>query len=680
MKIKSIELSNWRAYQSATFNFDIEDVNKNCILIGAPNGFGKTSLFEAITLCVYGKKGLPLLVRASEAGKIEIPYDKFLSKVIHKSALKSSSRQLSVKISFHNTGNEKIRIERLWYFTPAGIHKAGEEQFAIWINDQVQVPDHGQDRSEWEAELINRYFIPHSLAQFFLFDGERVRDLARMDQATQVKRGIEGLMGVPILRNLSDSLMSYSVRKRSRVRTPKSKTSAAELGSQIEEASEKIKSLSDEISNLELEVSKLDEEQKDLFKELATYGSTHSAKKSELHQSLYDAEREREAVSNQLQNKLVSDFSMGMVGQDLIQMALNLLASDQLLEDWESSRNQGEKGFDNFIGAVKRELNEKSKKIPTEYHPMIIDIVKSTWGSIWYPKPTGCPDKHMFPELHGQIRNKVRERLDNLLKEAGTGLQNSFSQLDKLENEINKTKLEIRTSEAIGPRQEEISSRLTEIGTLLNEKNTARGSKINERDAEEAEKNAKMATLKQITGLEDDAKPILEFANRAEHISKVARKIIEEIVPLQSKELAEKMSEIYRELSNKSLVKKVEIDSEFNVKLIGENEDDIRANEMSAGEEQIFSQTLIFSVVQVSNFDFPMIIDTPLARLSDDHRKSILEYFKNSSRQIVFLSTDTEIIGKYLELLKDNISNTYKLIHQNSDGVGFTSIEKGYFQ
>ena len=95
MKITLIELSNWRAYESAIFEFDTADEDKNCVLIGAPNGFGKTSLFEAITLCIYGKKGLPLLARASDTGRVDTPYDKFLSNVIHKNALNSSSRKVS---------------------------------------------------------------------------------------------------------------------------------------------------------------------------------------------------------------------------------------------------------------------------------------------------------------------------------------------------------------------------------------------------------------------------------------------------------------------------------------------------------------------------------------------------------------------------------------------------------
>ena len=39
-----------------------------------------------------------------------------------------------------------------------------------------------------------------------------------------------------------------------------------------------------------------------------------------------------------------------------------------------------------------------------------------------------------------------------------------------------------------------------------------------------------------------------------------------------------------------------------------------------------------------------MIVDTPLARLDDAHRKSILNYYMNSGRQVIFLSTDTEVV------------------------------------
>ena len=678
MKITSIELSNWRAYQSAVFNFDITNNSKNCVLIGAPNGFGKTSLFEALTLCIYGKKGLPLLARAADKGRAETPYDRFLSSIIHKKALASTSKRLSVKISFVSSDNTKIRVERSWYFNPSGMHKPGDEQFTLWVGEQVQAPEQGQDRTEWESELINLYFVPHSLAQFFLFDGEMVRDLARMDQATQVRKGIEGLMGVPILRNLIESLESYAIKKRAGVRSPKAGTNPADIGRQIQDLDDAIGELKDKIDGLVENLSKLSKEQKELFDEHASFGSTDQSQKVTLHQRLNEAEKQRDEVFNGLQNKLITDFSIGLVGRDVLLSAIDLLDSDQILEEWEASKNQGEKGYDNFINTLSDRLKAASS-VPAKHHQEIVNLIESTWGSIWHPKPEGCPAEQTFSELHGAFRGKIRERLQNLLNESGAGLQSSYVKYDELERAIDQLNADIKNADVIGPRHKQISARLSEITKLMAEDNTAKGAAENELTGLRAEKSNKKATLEQITGMQKDAEPVLKAAERAEHINSVVQKIIEQIIPLQSDELAAKMTRIYKELSNKTLVKKVEIDTEFNVRLIGDDGEDIRETEMSAGEEQIFSQALISSVVEVSNFDFPMIIDTPLARLDDAHRTAILEHFKASGRQIIFLSTDTEIIGKYFNLISENLSNTFKLKNTTSDGVGYTTIQEGYF-
>ena len=79
MKILSIELVNWRAYSQARFEFNPSKIG-SIVVIGAPNGYGKTSFFEAVTLCLYGKTGLPLLARASdqEFGRPAVSYDKSL--------------------------------------------------------------------------------------------------------------------------------------------------------------------------------------------------------------------------------------------------------------------------------------------------------------------------------------------------------------------------------------------------------------------------------------------------------------------------------------------------------------------------------------------------------------------------------------------------------------------------
>ncbi|MEK0082649.1 AAA family ATPase [Benzoatithermus flavus] len=50
MHLRKIELKDWKAYVSASIELPRPTEGRNVILVGAKNGYGKTSLFEAIVL------------------------------------------------------------------------------------------------------------------------------------------------------------------------------------------------------------------------------------------------------------------------------------------------------------------------------------------------------------------------------------------------------------------------------------------------------------------------------------------------------------------------------------------------------------------------------------------------------------------------------------------------------
>jgi len=68
MHISQITLRDWKAYTTANLDFTAPATDKNIILIGAPNGYGKTSLFEGIVLGMFGRDRLPLIARSPFSG------------------------------------------------------------------------------------------------------------------------------------------------------------------------------------------------------------------------------------------------------------------------------------------------------------------------------------------------------------------------------------------------------------------------------------------------------------------------------------------------------------------------------------------------------------------------------------------------------------------------------------
>lgn len=106
MQLRKIELRDWKAYVSTSVDIPRALPNKNVVLIGAKNGFGKTSLFEALVLGLFGQDGLPLIARApfglSPDDRVRTSYNEFLARTLHRSAIEQGRQQCSVSLTFED--------------------------------------------------------------------------------------------------------------------------------------------------------------------------------------------------------------------------------------------------------------------------------------------------------------------------------------------------------------------------------------------------------------------------------------------------------------------------------------------------------------------------------------------------------------------------------------------------
>lgn len=180
MYLKSIVLRDWKAYAVASFDFPEPSDDRNIILIGAENGYGKTSLFEAIVLGLFGQSGLPLVARSpfssDDKQRLATSYRTFLEKALHRGAIDAGRSSCSVKLTFVDDG-EEIEIQRVWYFSERGQSKPADEEIRILEGSTKKVvgPRSGDDSDEveWYRDYIAKRFLPYYLAAFFLFDGEQ---------------------------------------------------------------------------------------------------------------------------------------------------------------------------------------------------------------------------------------------------------------------------------------------------------------------------------------------------------------------------------------------------------------------------------------------------------------------------------------------------------------------------
>lgn len=160
---------------------------------------------------------------------------------------------------------------------------------------------------------------------------------------------------------------------------------------------------------------------------------------------------------------------------------------------------------------------------------------------------------------------------------------------------------------------------------------------------------------------------------------KAVDEYIEELRKTKVEELEKNVFEMYRDLATHGdLTQRIDIDPDsFQVSLVDQTGHNIRKETLSAGQKEIFAISLLWGLGTTTDYELPIIIDTPLSRLDSRHREHIVKrYYPNAGVQVIVLSTDTEIDKTYFAMLEPHVSRAMRLV---LDADGTTRVEAGYF-
>jgi DNA sulfur modification protein DndD len=130
---------------------------------------------------------------------------------------------------------------------------------------------------------------------------------------------------------------------------------------------------------------------------------------------------------------------------------------------------------------------------------------------------------------------------------------------------------------------------------------------------------------------------------------------------------------------HKKVIKKVEvemIDEHINIRILNGRGEEIPKESLSMGEKQLYATALLKALVEESNINFPVFVDSPMQKFDEDHAANVIKYFyPNISEQVViFPILKKELTQDEFKMLSKNISKCYLIDNKGESESEFLEI------
>jgi DNA sulfur modification protein DndD len=674
MNLTKLSLENFGLFRDkCTFDLSTKSNTTNSnlvkpiILFGGKNGAGKTTLFEAFKLCLYGNTLPEFRVRGTN-------YQEYIKSKIHRFSgmvLQPASSLISLEFEYSKLGHtDTYAIERVWDISANGL----KEKFSVRLNGK---PYEEIEDDQWQDFI--KELIPIGVSNLFFFDGEQIQALAADDSdEVHLKDSFYSLLGLDLIDRLQSDLQIHLTRnmKKSDI------TFRKKLDLLYDEHKELETQLDDLMQNrgdLENKKNNRNKRAGELQDRVAGEGGSFARKQNELRIKKTKLESEierkyeviRELCSGLLPFVFVPQFCLSL--KERIKQENSLQSSEQISAQLNSILENVRKQTVIRINKFDDVSNKSRKKLISNIKE-VFDKAAITVNKNKNKNSNLKLISHLSPLEQGRILGWIEIVLEELPRKIRS---NTFS-LDKATRELQDIEGALRkvpSDEVIGPLIEELNAINQEIGTF--------DSLLRQTDEKIGQCEYKLKNLNyQINSLQFDKKNF-EKLNRGLRLANKVREALQDY-ELRLKEdklteLADSLINCLDVLMHKKIFNKAVINPDnFKVTLYDLADKPVPKEELSAGEKQIYAIAILWALAKTSGRALPFIVDTPLGRLDSEHRLNLVQnFFPVASHQVIIFSTDTEIDKQYFEELSEDISRSFQLDYNNSEGR--TIVDKGYF-
>jgi DNA sulfur modification protein DndD len=686
MVIKEIELYNYRIYKGENTIDLTSDGKKNIFVISGRNGFGKTTFLMSMVWCLYGKN----MQEVDDLYKKEIAdqggYGKYIVNSLNRLARAEDDYKFHVSITFTDVNIPEVPCKEIIVKRSYNAKTSASEEIEVLIDGYPS-----ELAKEVGQEIFIREFImPIEIAKFFFFDAEKIVSLAEVNTAEQRKnlsRAYSEVLGIKKYEDLKQELENLQLKLRQESASAKEKEELRRLESDVEICEIKIEENHTNISELREKRNEKNKESRDIQEKLIRAGSLITVEELQRLRDLEDELTKRQA---DLQNELKESY-------DIIPFAI---AGETFLEVSRQLENEA-----NYKAAKFKDenVNVTTNKILTDLSTLekpanvVIDYqvqeyyanaFKSLIRKHFFADSESLPeDFKIVHEFSDSERNELLAIISNIrlsFKESFKRINGDFLQT---KNELNTIRRKIRDAEA--NKEDPIISDYRRSKEELDKEILRIDDTISSLDREIGELNG----VKKQKGLQIEAlskKLNVSEKNREKDIviTKQIQYLKDFIVKFKAKKkesLEEQiLSGLNTLLHKKGFIKKVDVEiigEDIDIVLRNARGEEIRKETLSKGEQQMYATALLRGLVEESDIEFPVFIDSPMQKFDEQHAENIVKYFyPNISDQVViFPLINKELTEREYQILSKHIAQTYLIHNVHEDKSEFLALEPDKF-
>jgi len=551
---------------------------------------------------------------------------------------------------------EQLRVRRTWNLTP------------VDALDELEVYRSGEmDRflsSNWSTYVEE--LIPVGLAGLFFFDGEKISALAGNENTPDlVKHSIRSLLGLDLVDRAIDDLSTVIRRNASKLDDSQARDTLSKLLDEKRSILIGQDALRQCIAQVNVEIAVLERNLRDKEQQYIQSGGDLLGQRQEHVKELH-ALREKTIEKRASLVAIAAGALPLLLVRDLLagcsdaakenaqvreaQAALPLLtARNRLVRDCIVQTNSPiAETLTNLLDQQERELRDTANRSGAAFlgpvgEAQLVHVFGTLADEMAQETATTIAALHHTERLHDELQRRLSAQLNEDI-------------ISELLGEIARITQEIAVKQQLRDAYErDISQMNIKLEKADRAIELQAGQLVNSSDANRIISHA-------VTAKET----LRTFRTMATYqkVSHLAHCIFEAFTLLTRKE---------------AFVAKIEMNPDtLFISLFDPQGREVPKMRLASGEKQMLAISILWGLAKASGRKLPIIVDTPMGRLDSSHRLNFVsKYLPNASHQVIVLSTDTEIVGPYLDALKHAVGKYYLL--SNTSDVG-TTITDGYFK